>query len=108
MLLFSSKIFGQISLEHTYPSQESASDYFYTVKLSSGNKLGLIRRVSSNLEITEGKITLYNSDHSIYKSISIPLYVPTKGKLQIIYAYHISDQLFKMDEKLEYLASFQT
>ncbi len=88
-------LMAQITLEHTYDSASSIS-------LGWGGQLMII-----NFEV-EGKkyvrssplnnsITIYNLDHSIYKSFIIP---GTPIGYQLMY---FSEHLFNTDDKIEYM-----
>ena len=83
---------AQITLENTYPSNtRSLGQFFQTVKLAvSGTKYVAINTDSS-------KITLYNLDHTLFKTINISV---TNSNDAVAY---ISEHLFDTDDGIEYL-----
>lgn len=100
VIVFISKTFSQITLEHTYnyatiSTGSSKSEYLGLFKLSIGGKYTY---ADNNMS----KLYLYNLDHSTYKQINIqqPTGFSTVRNLGI---YNVSDNLFNNDSKVEYL-----
>ena len=92
ILLTGSLLKGQISLEHSYTTNQLT----YTNLKYSGEKYYL-------LDAENFKIKIYNLDHSLFKSLDIPVaydgFTPTS-------IYHLSEGLFTNDNKLSFLTIF--
>ncbi|HXB12806.1 MAG TPA: T9SS type A sorting domain-containing protein [Bacteroidia bacterium] len=99
---------AQITLDHVYGSGNVNS--YYTIaplrivhfsSLTLGYKYAIGIKKGSN----SGTINLYNLNHSLYKSITIP---PLTGGINIANVYYISDSLFNTNTStIEYLISYQ-
>ncbi len=80
-----------VTLEHEYHPGNIVSNYLYAAQLEvSGTKYVLFNS-------TNGILMLYNLDHSIFKTISVPT---TSIYNQI---YYISEHLFDLDNGIEYM-----
>ncbi|MEI6509178.1 MAG: T9SS type A sorting domain-containing protein [Bacteroidota bacterium] len=93
LLLNITKISAQITLEHVYPTP---TNRFQLIKLSAVGQKYVIE--------SQGKpyiLNFYNLDHSLYKTISIP--VDTSH--YILSNANISDHLFNGDDQVEILVS---
>jgi hypothetical protein len=95
-LLISSSINAQISLEHTYSGNSNNSSIGFVNLSTSGDKY-VINDVSLN------QIKLYNSNHSLWKTITIPTIPNTIG----YYYQNISENLFNTDNQVECLIIYQ-
>ncbi|MBO9703671.1 MAG: T9SS type A sorting domain-containing protein [Sporocytophaga sp.] len=101
--LATSSVFGQITLEKTYsfPNEPYLETELQLIKLSSGGqKWGVL---DAKLDEENYKLTLYNLDHSLYKTIPIPHGCPssTPGINNFIIS-GISDNLFNSDNTIEF------
>lgn len=101
-----SRLFGQITLEHTYtytkPSAYSNDRYGVNkiCKLSNGNQYYCYS--DSN------KLYMYNLNHTLYKSFTLPNITFTGNLSNIDYdVWYISDKLFNLDNKIEYLVKIK-
>lgn len=99
-LLLTSSVEAQITLENTY-NVAGSSSYLTTIQLSnSGYKFVLT-------EPTLSQVKLYNTNHSIWKTIN----VPTISGFTLIGVYNISEGLFNVDSQVEcvaYYANYST
>lgn len=93
LVLISAQAFSQITLDHTH----SIGRVNWMETSSSGFKF-----IHTNLD--SAKVTLYNTDHSIWKIINVPA-VPNFTLLDVEY---VSDNLFDQDGDLEYIAMYRT
>lgn len=94
VMVFSSfMLSAQIVLEHSYLSTKQNGPLFYGVKFTSGTKY------VNELGGSPFLIDIYNENHSLFKSISLPIDSGFN-----IYIENISDKLFKMDDGIEVLA----
>ena len=78
--------YAQITFENTYPTGSPTKNYLRLVKLSSSGYKYVINDTS--------KITLYNLNHSIFKTIIFP---PCPGwvlNTSALHVFYISEQLF--------------
>lgn len=90
--------FGQITLEHSFPTGENA-----TVFRNENQTFYCTIKNQSNT------ITIYNSDYSLYKTINVQspvgfstVRVPDADNFQ-----YISKNIFNTDDKLEFLVAFK-
>ncbi|HXP49296.1 MAG TPA: hypothetical protein VN922_05040 [Bacteroidia bacterium] len=94
---------AQITLEHTYPNGGNLSGWqdLRIVHFSShGYKYAITRTPSPS----GGTITLYNLNHTLYKTINIP----KQKSLGAFQVYYISDSLFNTNPSdIEYLVSYE-
>jgi len=88
---------AQITLEHTYPTGALPPNYLSLVKLSSSGYKYVMNNGST--------ITLYNLDHTVFRTITIPPLVGWGGgTVQIFY---ISEGLFNTDtSSIAYLLTY--
>ncbi len=86
-LFLLSGIFGQITFDHTYPSGKNLALTKFHV---SGYKY-------TQVDILNSKIYVYNTNHSLFKTITIPALTN-----QILYVSYISENLFDLDNQIEY------
>jgi hypothetical protein len=84
-LLISNSINAQISLEHTYSGNSTNSSIGFINLSASGDKY-VINDFSLN------QIKLYNTNHSLWKTITIPSLPNTIG----YYYQNISENLFNI------------
>ncbi|NLK91899.1 MAG: T9SS type A sorting domain-containing protein [Bacteroidales bacterium] len=95
LLLLTSSVNAQITLENTY-NVVSSSSSLTTVQLSnSGYKFVLT-------EPTTFQVKLYNTNHSIWKTIN----VPTISGFTWLGVYNISEGLFNTDNQVECVACY--
>jgi hypothetical protein len=84
---------AQITLEHTYPKGSNNFESVRFINLTTGTKYALVNSATFKLDI-------YNLNHSLYKSFSIP----PQGGFDGWYVNFISDGLFDTDStSIEYL-----
>ncbi len=85
LLIASGSSYAQITLENIYAPGNVPQDYLRLVKLSSSGYKYVIYDTST--------ITLFNLNHTVFKTINIP---PTGGLLnfQQLKVYYISEELF--------------
>lgn len=86
-LFFVSFFFAQITFDHTYPVNKNLALTKFQI---SGYKY-------TQLDAANSKIYVYNTNHSLYKTISIP----SLGN-QIQYISYLSENLFDLDNQMEY------
>jgi hypothetical protein len=80
---------AQITLEKTFTNAGGPTNPFVT---DSGIKY-------AHTNTTTNKVTIYNSDFSIYKTISFSL----SANEEMGAAYHLSDKLFNSDSQIEFI-----
>jgi len=94
LVLITSNLFSQITLEHTYPKGKWQTSI---VKLSnSGMKYQWV-------DVEAGVLKLYNLDHSLFKSMTFP--VLTNATSTVI--VHVSETTFDTDSKIEFMVYYQ-
>lgn len=97
---------AQINLEHTYNFGETSMGPLIVVHFSSpslGYKYASCKQVGHN----SGIINLYNLNHSLYKSITIPS-LPHYINSSNAYVWYISDSLFNTNAaNIEYVVDYQ-
>lgn len=96
--------FSQITLEKKYMANENVS----LVNLEDfGTKFTVLKKErSQNGKSINASITLYNTDHSIFKNISLPLFEAGKNKtVNSINIWNISTKLFNSDDAIDFLIS---
>ena len=85
-LAITSEANAQITLQHTYNTRT-----IFRVSLTlAGYKF-------ASYQADSNRINLYNLNHSVYKTISIPQYAGVYSNV-----VYITDQLFDLDSKIEY------
>lgn len=87
-------VFAQITLEHTFPSTEAIYPF------TENDKTHYVSQTNDN------KLKIYNADFSVYKTVTIP--IPENFTLGFWYnnitdPYSISQHIFNLDDKLEFL-----
>lgn len=88
---------SQITLEHTY-TVANTNAYLTGCNLAnSGFKYQIT-------DLTAGQIKLYNLNHSLWKTISIP----PIASFTILGVYNISENLFNTDGQVEFLVYYYT
>lgn len=107
--LISSSLLGQITLEHTYPLTGDLDAFKFT-KLSVGDKYTIVSTTTgANYSTTGVTINIYNTNHSLFKSITVPFFsLAANSSFSSVYVYNISDNLFSTDSKVEYMVEYQT
>ncbi len=95
-LMISGSINAQITLEHTYSGNSNNSQIGFVNLSISGDKY-VINDASLN------QIKLYNTNHSLWKTITIPSLPNTIG----YYYQNISENLFNTDNQVECLIVYQ-
>jgi hypothetical protein len=94
LFLLTSNIFGQITLEHSYPNGKWQTTM---VKLSnSGYKYQWVN-------VTTGQLKLYNLDHSLFKSMSFPIITGLTG----VWIIYVSENTFNLDNDVEFMLYYQ-
>lgn len=88
---------AQITLDNTYNVGNKFTSISYIDLAISGHKYVIFENANS-------KIKLYNIDHSIWKTIDIP--VLPSFELNTVYINTISENLFNSDSKVEYIALY--
>jgi hypothetical protein len=87
---------AQITFEHTYPTGSIVKDYLRLVKFSSSGYKYVINDTST--------ITLYNLNHTVYKSIAIPSSPGGFANSAAVHVFNLSEELFDLDSTdIEYL-----
>jgi hypothetical protein len=94
-LLTSISINAQISLENTYIGNTNASSLRFVNLSNSGDKFVLF-------EPALNQIKLYNLNHTIWKTVSIP--VISGFTPQVV--YNTSESLFNIDGQVEFLVQY--
>jgi hypothetical protein len=90
---------AQINLEHTYPATIGETGNTFLVKLSSS---GYKYVHYSELAYSNDPITLYNLDHSVFKTMTTPI-----GSEKYSDAYYFSEELFDTDSTdIEYIRDY--
>jgi len=92
LCFMASSTFGQINLENSYTS-DCLLDSPIAFNVESGTKF-------YNLSSSENKVKIYNSSHTLEKSISLS--ITTGFSLEKIYLP--CDKLFNSDSKIEFIA----
>lgn len=94
LVLLTSNLFAQISLEHSYPNGKWETSM---VKLSnSGMKYQWV-------DVEAGIVKLYNLDHSIYKTMTFPV-LENMTNAEVAY---VSETTFDLDADLEFMVYYQ-
>ncbi len=88
---------SQITLEHTYTVQNTNAYISVCNLANSGYKYQIT-------DLTAGQIKLYNLNHSLWKTLTIPA-MPTYTVLGV---YNISESLFNTDGQVEFLVYYYT
>jgi len=100
-ICFATSIRAQISLEHTYVTDQPNQSEQFTVNLSeSGYKYVAYHSSGMTMEYFK----LYNTDHSVFKTIQVP-------QISGWYVHalkYISETLFDLDSLVEYLVCYQS
>lgn len=92
LVLLTSNLFAQISLEHSYPNGKWQTSL---IKLSnSGMKIQWVDEAA-------GIVKLYNLDHSIFKTMTFP--VLSGLSTQVLY---VSETTFDLDATVEFMVSY--
>lgn len=94
-LLISVSVNAQINLENTYNVSAANSSLTIVQLANSGYKYVLN-------EPSENQVKLYNMNHSLWKTINVPL-IPDYTLVGVMY---ISENLFNPDAQVEYLAYY--
>jgi len=89
------KLQGQISLEHSYDNSLSNSVLYSNYSFSFNTESATYYYYFSS---GDNSIKLYNENHSLYKSVSLP--IPATGYISI---YAPSDKLFNNDALIEFI-----
>ena len=95
--IITSYAFGQITLEHSFDTEEQVLVYSDTETLKYITLLGT-------------QINIYNSDYSLYKTFSISLPPTSSGVFLSTYDnfnFNVSKHLFNTDDKLEFFVFYQ-
>jgi hypothetical protein len=94
LVLLTSNLFGQITLEHSYPNGKWQTSM---VKLSnSGMKYQWV-------DVTAGQVKLYNLDHSLFKSMTFPVLTGKTG----VWVLYVSETTFDLDAEVEFMVYYQ-
>ena len=95
LMIISVNGFAQITLEQTYPIANSSGDYLKLIKLSSSGYKYVAHDTSS--------IYLYNLNHTVFRTISIP-HSPGELNWGQFFTMYISEELFNTNPAdIEYL-----
>ena len=93
LVLLTSNLFAQITLEHSYPNGKWETSI---VKLSnSGMKYQWV-------DVSTGELKLYNLDHSLFKSMTFPV-LANVTSTEVAY---VSETTFDLDAGVEFLVSY--
>lgn len=86
---------AQITLEQSYPTGSLSQDYLRFVKLSSSGYKYVINDTNT--------ITLYNLDHTVFKTMTIPI----TGAITSMAIFYMSEELFDTDSSdVEYFVYY--
>lgn len=85
---------GQITLENQYTNKST----FRVANLTQGGYKYYL------LDVANQQIAVYNTDHSVYSTITIPAVT----NYTCMYVFELSDNLFNSDNLLEYCATYKT
>jgi len=103
IVLLSTEVYTQISLEHTYNfstiTSSSQSRYLGLYKFSVGSKYAYVDNNFLSLY-------LYNINHTIYKTINIQKPLGFSSVIAVD-VYNVSDKLFNLDNKIEYMIIYR-
>jgi hypothetical protein len=92
LVLLTSNLFAQISLENSYPNGKWETSM---VKLSnSGMKYQWV-------DVAAGIVKLYNLDHSIFKTMTFPVVANVSTEVA-----YVSETTFDLDAGLEFMVSY--
>ncbi len=99
LLLFivTTNSYAQLTLEHDYTASIAYGQFFSVVYLTSGPKYATF---------DPNTITLYNIDHSLYKTLNIPG-IPAGARAILFDTKLITETLFNNDTLIEYLSGAQ-
>lgn len=96
--LVTSLAFGQITLEHSFPSNRGVKVF------NDGAKIYYFVSDYNTAEY-RNKISIYNSDYTLYKTITFPWDTSYNSGIGFLGDYGISKYVFNTDEKFEFIVT---
>lgn len=96
--LVSSLVFGQLTLEHSFPSNQKVKVF------NDGEKIYyFVTKYGTSNNEYRNTIHIYNSDYTLYKTITFPWDVSYDSGISFVGDYGISKYVFNTDEKFEFI-----
>ena len=100
ILVSGNALFSQIKLEKTIDNTANKAEYQFVNLSQQGTKLVA-------LDTEKGELTFYNEDYTLYKKVNIELILsPSTSKAMFFNIGYISDNLFNLDNKIEFLVQY--
>lgn len=94
IVLFTSSVFGQISLEHSYPNGKWETSI---AKLSNSGMKYLW------VDVSTGVLKLYNLDHTLFKTLTFPVL----ANMTNVEVGYLSETTFDLDADVEFMVYYQ-
>lgn len=94
IVLFTSSVFGQISLEHSYPNGKWETSI---AKLSNSGMKYLW------VDVSTGILKLYNLDHTLFKTLTFPVL----ANMTNVEVGYLSETTFDLDAGVEFMVYYQ-
>ena len=93
-------VFGQLTLEHSFPSNQGVKVF------NDGEKIYyFVKKYGNSNNESRNTIHIYNSDYTLYKTITFPWDTTFDSGISFIGDYGISKYVFNTDDKFEFIVS---
>lgn len=93
-------VFGQLTLEHSFPSNQDVKVF------NDGEKIYyFVRNYGPSNNEYRNTIHIYNSDYSLYRTITFPWDTTYNSGIGFVGDYGISKHVFNTDDKFEFIVS---